>query len=205
MNTWKSVTGFPGSWYSWYTNQQSISIDQINQLISDSKTGFLKDAKEEAKNLVRDEIQTDKASMITVFGLFASIISFLTIEFQFLKTICDSEIILSFTFILFGILIFFNLALDSLVSKRELKWDWLRIILLVVTICFVGIWVVLYNFSEKRSCDYVDNSRFEQLESKTQKQNDKFQEKIDQSLEQQNTRILDWIYSQDKRTPTPQK
>ena len=100
---------------------ESITSTQVEQLISGSKTEFLKDAKEEAIKLVNIEIQKDKSSMITVFGIFASIISFLTIDFQFLKTICDPGIILSFTFILFGMLICFNLALDSLVSKRELK------------------------------------------------------------------------------------
>jgi len=39
-------------------------------------------------------IQASQASFITVFGIFASITSFLTIEFQFLKTLNNILILL---------------------------------------------------------------------------------------------------------------
>lgn len=94
---------------------------EIEEAIERAKEGFLKTAKTEATEEIRKQVQTDKASLITVFGIFASIISFLTIEFQFLRTICSLEKLLGFTLILASLLLCFNLALDYLVKSRTDK------------------------------------------------------------------------------------
>jgi len=126
-------------------NEKSITLkdvkEEINVSLNKAKTGFLTAAKTEAKKdndealknakevfliearanaskEIREQVQTDKASLITVFGIFASIISFLTIEFQFLKTICSFEKLLGFTLILASLLLCFNIALDYLVKSR---------------------------------------------------------------------------------------
>lgn len=77
-----------------------------------------KEVKDDADKAIREQVQTDKASLITVFGIFASVISFLTIEFQFLKTLCSLEKILGFSLILFALLFGFNVALDYLIKSR---------------------------------------------------------------------------------------
>lgn len=74
--------------------------------------------KKETKEEIEKQVQTDKASLMTVFGIFASVISFLTIEFQFLKTICSIEKITGFTLILFSLLFSFNIGLDYLIKSR---------------------------------------------------------------------------------------
>lgn len=94
---------------------------EIAEAIGKAKEDFLKIAKTEASEEIRKQVQTDKASLITVFGVFASIISFLTIEFQFLRTICSFEKLIGFTLILASLLLCFNLALDYLVKSRTDK------------------------------------------------------------------------------------
>jgi hypothetical protein len=91
---------------------------EISKAIKEAIPGFLKIAKNEATEEIRKQVQTDKSSLITVFGIFASIISFLTIEFQFLRTICSFEKLVGFTLILASLLLCFNLALDYLVKSR---------------------------------------------------------------------------------------
>ncbi len=94
---------------------------ETDEAIKLAKEDFLKTAKTDASEEIRKQVQTDKASLITVFGIFASIISFLTIEFQFLRTICSFEKLIGFTLILFSLLLCFNLALDYLVKSRTDK------------------------------------------------------------------------------------
>jgi len=91
---------------------------EIASAIEEAKKEFLKKAKTEANEEIRRQVQTDKASLITVFGIFASMISFLTIEFQFLKSVCSFEKLLGFTLILASLLLCFNVALDYLVKSR---------------------------------------------------------------------------------------
>lgn len=91
-----------------------ITSEWVLAEISKAKGEVLENAKVE----INKQVQTDKSSLITVFGVFASVISFLTIEFQFLKTVCSLEKILGFTLILFSLLFGFNIALDYLVKSR---------------------------------------------------------------------------------------
>ena len=90
-------------------------------VIFDKVEKLFKTAEIETDKKIRQAVETDKASLITVFGIFASITSFLTIEFQFLKTICSYEKLLGFTLVLFALLLGFNLGLDYLVKSRTQK------------------------------------------------------------------------------------
>ena len=62
---------------------QHVTLQEVETMIKNAEIKIL----QKADHKINEQVQTDKASLITVFGLFASIISFLTIEFQFLKTI----------------------------------------------------------------------------------------------------------------------
>lgn len=100
------------------SGEPSITIGTIRKEIDVAKEDFLKTAKIEAREEITKQVQADKASIITVFGIFASIISFLTIEFQFLRTVCSFEKLIGFSLILGSLLLSFNLALDYLVKSR---------------------------------------------------------------------------------------
>jgi len=73
------------------SNRKKITVD--------SKVEELSQKMEEAKKDIEkmeDDIAETKISLFTVFGIFGSIISFLTIEFQFFKTLYSFEKILGF-------------------------------------------------------------------------------------------------------------
>lgn len=96
-------------------NEETVlTLEGVKDEISKATDKVLDDAKKEIAN----QSQLDKASLITVFGIFASVISFLTIEFQFLKTMCSFEKILGFTLVLFALLFGFNIGLDYLIKSR---------------------------------------------------------------------------------------
>jgi hypothetical protein len=91
-----------------------ITWEEVDNALERAKVEFLREAKIE----IEKQVQTDKASLITVFGIFASILSFLTIEFQFLKAAPDAKSILGLSLVLFASLFGFNIALDYLVKNR---------------------------------------------------------------------------------------
>jgi len=128
--------------------QQGVVLnkDEVKQMIESAKIEVLETARTETKNEINVQVQTDKASLITVFGIFASITSFLTIEFQFLKTLTSLKQILGFTLVLCAMLFGFNIALDYLVKSRldsETPKPVLFFCLFVTVLFFVGIVLVI--------------------------------------------------------------
>jgi hypothetical protein len=93
---------------------EGLKIKDVDERIEAAKVEVLREAQIE----INKQIQMSQASFITVFGIFASITSFLTIEFQFLKTLNNVLQILGFTLVLFSLLFGFNIALDYLVKSR---------------------------------------------------------------------------------------
>jgi hypothetical protein len=96
----------------------AIVQNMIAGAFEKEKPELLQRASAEAKLEIDKQMQLSQASFITVFGIFASITSFLTIEFQFLKTLKNVQHITGFTLILFAALFGFNIALDYLVKSR---------------------------------------------------------------------------------------
>lgn len=172
-----------------------LTKDWVLEQIKITKEGVLKDAKEDAKIKIDQQVQTDKASLITVFGIFASVISFLTIEFQFLKTICSVEKILGFTFILFSLLFSFNIALDYLVKSRLEKGTPkpnIIFMLFIIILLFVGI-IFSWRGNEEICTDNKIYQKYsDDFENKVQELNDNNNQKfktIDTKLENMNNKI----------------
>ncbi len=93
-----------------------LNLEGLAQQLSDVRAGL-------------DQLKGEKETFVTTFGLFASILAFLTIEFQFLKTLYSWEKIVGFSLILWALLLGFNIALDLLTQGRSGKeiscWHWL--------------------------------------------------------------------------------
>lgn len=92
----------------------SFTREEVTDLIEKAKAEVL----EEARKELAIQIQMDKVALMSIFGVFASVLSFLTIEFQFLRTIQPLEKILGFTLVLCALLLCFPLALDVLITSR---------------------------------------------------------------------------------------
>lgn len=91
-----------------------LTEDAVRKMINEAKDEVLV----KARNEIQKQVQMDKISLMTVFGIFASILFILTGEFQFLKTITEVRVILGFSLVMFAQLFSFNIALDYLVKTR---------------------------------------------------------------------------------------
>ena len=103
-----------------------ISEQEVNRLIGE--------ALEKAQSEILQDYQT---SFITVFGIFASVLSFLTIEFQLLKTLKTAKETIGFTLVLWVLLVSFNLALDYIIKSRSSKLGFSVVIIFVFIIGFM--------------------------------------------------------------------
>lgn len=151
---------------------------EISEEITKAKENFLKTAKKEADEEIRKQVQTDKTSLITVFGIFASIISFLTIEFQFLRTICSFEKLIGFTLILASLLLCFNLALDYLVKSRtDTKTPTPNILFGVYIIFLLVIGISFIFLGNEEKCK--DNKIYEKYSEDFKNQQMEIQSKVE--------------------------
>jgi len=131
-----------------------------------------KEWKEFISNHVRDEIQKeikfDKASLFTVFGIFASIVTFVSIEIQILRTVCDFWNVVGFSIISLGSLLTFILILDYIgrgwrnefkLEVKQFPWILMIFIVLLFVVGFVSV-----SFSESEvACK--DEAVFKKYES----------------------------------------
>jgi amino acid transporter len=128
---------------------KTASINWVKNEIATAKDELRK----EAENAIQEQVQTDKASLITVFGIFASIISFLTIEFQFLKTVCSLDKIIGFTLILFALLFGFNVALDYLIKSRlDKKTSKPNTLFSVMVFVILAFGIYMSSYGNEQSC-----------------------------------------------------
>ena len=113
-----------------------IHLDQINELIAQSKKEIL----EEARNDIIKLIEMDKISYIAIFGIFSSILFFLSTEIQFLKTMNNPLQIAGFSLVLLASLLFFNLSLNFIAKNK--KWTGLFIIFFILLFFITGIYLL---------------------------------------------------------------
>lgn len=126
---------------------------------------------------VENDIKKEKNSLISVFWIFASIVTFLSIEIQVLKSVCDYPIFLSITLITIGSLLLFNLVLHYLVTTSW-KLDTKECIVWTISVLliFLGsiIWL-LWNEDACRDKKYIEyeskiEQRIDDIEKKYYKQ-----------------------------------
>lgn len=131
---------------------------------------------EHVKNILDEELQkrfdrfedrliTDKASLITVFGIFASIVAFLSIEIQILKTICAYWKVAGFSLIILASLLSFVLILHFIgqtwaKNDQKQKFPW-EIAMIVMFLFIVG--VVFSTLGNENSC--IENSIYRRYEN----------------------------------------
>ncbi len=163
---------------------KKVILNLLKQELEEARKDILKTARVDASEEIKSQVQTDKASLITVFGIFASIISFLTIEFQFLRTICSFEKLIGFTLILCSLLLCFNIGLDYLVKSRtdsetakpERIFSVFVIILFIIGICITSF------LGNEEKCN--NNKIYEKYSAEFTSQQDDFNKSYKNDLEQ---------------------
>ena len=139
----------------------SLTEDQIKWLVSDH-----------VKTAVQQEIATDKATLFTVFGIFASIVTFVSVEIQILKSICSIWNILGFSLVILASLLLFLLMLDYIWRwwrnsfKDEVnKFPWI-ILILIVIIFIVSIYAMSIGSEQQCKENAIYNKYQEEFQDK---------------------------------------
>lgn len=130
------------------TEEKTIKTSEEGQkVVSDEGKQTFAVTENELKGLIKDhvkdeiqrEIKFDKASLFTVFGIFASIVTFVSIEIQILKTLCDFWNVIGFSIIILACLLTFILILDYIGRgwrndfKMEIKqFPWILMIFIIL-------------------------------------------------------------------------
>ena len=133
-------TSIPQAMSSRASKSQFLSRDEAEKMI---QTG-ISDATQQAK----EHVQKVQDSFFAIFGIWASILSFLTIEFQFLKTLSHIGQVIGFSLILFSLLLTFNLALDYIVTSRSFQKPKVHKILIALIVMAFLIGISSIGFAE---------------------------------------------------------
>ncbi|MFA5830757.1 MAG: hypothetical protein WC878_02900 [Candidatus Paceibacterota bacterium] len=145
-------------------------------------------AKEEGFK-IKDSLSTNS---VTVLGIFASFIAFLTIEVQILKTVCDYSRILGFSMFILGAVLLFVSFIIYFTDSQNKKITHIVLLSLVSLTILVGGVIFISKGSDEYVCKLNRlNSDFEKMQTNLQIQNEKWiQEKtkefdlLKKSLEQ---------------------
>jgi len=110
-----------------YKEESDKQINEQEEKIKQIKTKF-NEQKREVKNM--------KIDFIAVIGIFVSIFTFISIEIQILRYVCDFWRIAGFSLIIFGSLSGFVILIHSIFSQKEIKN---KILIFCIVIFLLGI------------------------------------------------------------------
>lgn len=132
-----------------------------------------KDDVEQAKKDIRNEIIQERWTLIWVFWIFASIVTFLSIEIQVLRSICDYNIFVWITLIILWWLILFNVIMNYLI-RNNIDPNKKEIILFISSILLIWTWIIIWLFGDEDSCR---DKKYIEYESKIEQRIDDIEKK----------------------------
>lgn len=112
-----------------------------------------------AKREIETQMQNERISLITIFGIFASIISFLTVEVQCFKAATSLWDIVGFCCVIFALLLGFNIGLDYMIKTRidegvpRLHWFYIG---LIIGLFAIGCGAIYRGEQELRPSNLID-------------------------------------------------
>jgi hypothetical protein len=106
----------------------TAQIDAMNRIINGSKTLSqdygestrldIQNLKDKTEDLTKN-IEHSKKELITVLGIFASFITFVSVEFKFLDNVNSTGDFISMTLVLLSGMMFFVITLQSVIRDDE--------------------------------------------------------------------------------------
>ena len=122
----------------------------------------------ERKNIrLSKEIERMKIDFITVIGIFVSIFTFISIEIQILRYVCDFFRIAGFSLIIFGSLSGFIILLHSIFSEKKVKRN-IWCLFIFPFILGISLGSVPYMFEINNSC-IISEKNISEIEYRLQK------------------------------------
>lgn len=166
---------------------------ELMEVTSDSASKFLSNQGERIDKLedtFEKRLSTNTTNLITVFGIFASIVTFLSIEIQIFKNICDPSRLLGFNLIVLASLLSFILILHLIASSwiNEKAKEYPKSILVFIILFFMSGGFLFFIGKDEVSCKenyvfqrYSDdfNSRQIELENNFNKKLSDYQKQIE--------------------------
>jgi len=141
-----------------YKKESDKQINEQEEKIKQIKIKFDAEFNEQKK-----EVKNMKIDFIAVIGIFVSIFTFISIEIQILRYVCDFWRIAGFSLIIFGSLCSFVILVHSIFSQKEIKN---KILAFCVVIFLLGIFVgsIPYIFNINNTCivNTTDNAGLSQ-------------------------------------------
>lgn len=117
--------------------------NELTEIKSDSASKLLsrQDEKiDKLEDVFEKRLSANTTNLITVFGIFASIVTFLSIEIQIFKNICDPYRLLGFSLVILASLLSFIFILHLIASFwiNEKAKEYPKSILVFIALLFIG-------------------------------------------------------------------
>ncbi|MEI7776987.1 MAG: hypothetical protein WCI52_00015 [bacterium] len=116
------------------------SVEEANLYIS--RQPSFKDLENQVKQL-KNDIDNSKKDLIIMLGIFASFITFTSVDFQLLRNIPSVGDYISLTFLLLSSMLIFVFALKNFITE-ELDWSFFKKPLFLVIIILVFLSLITY-------------------------------------------------------------
>ncbi|MBU0455854.1 MAG: hypothetical protein KKA99_03660 [Gammaproteobacteria bacterium] len=154
-----------------YTSSQGDRIDKLEEVFE-------------------KRLATNTTNLITVFGIFASIVTFLSIEIQIFKNVCDPFRLLGFSLVVLASLLSFIFILHLIASFwiNEKAKEYPKSILVFIALLFIGGGALFFVGKDEVLCKenyifqrYSDdfNGRQIELENNLNKKLNNYQKQIE--------------------------
>lgn len=152
-------------------NESSTLSQEIKKFPTyDEVLGITRKIAQEESSKVKDSLATNS---VTVLGIFASFIAFLTIEVQILKTVCDYLRILGFSIFILGAVLLFVTFIIYFTDSQNKKTKQLVILSSVSLLLVIGGIVFVAKGEDEYICklNRLDHD-FQSLQQKLQLENE---------------------------------
>jgi len=128
---------------------EGVQSDSTSQLVSSQGSRL-----DKLEDTFEKRLATNTTNLITVFGIFASIVTFLSIEIQIFKNICDPLRLLGFSLIVLASLVSFIFLLHVIANFwiNEKAKEYPRIIIVFILLFFIGGIVLFFIGNDEVSC-----------------------------------------------------
>jgi len=96
----------------------------------------------QAVNELKEELRQEKINSLTVFGIFASFVTFLAVEIQVFKTITNYWLLVGFSSFLLGAILMFAFGLSTITLNKK-GWGDFKNPLVILILIFLAIGLFL--------------------------------------------------------------
>lgn len=126
-----------------------VQSDSTSQLLSSQGSRL-----DKLEDTFEKRLATNTTNLITVFGIFASIVTFLSIEIQIFKNICDPLRLLGFSLIVLASLVSFIFVLHVIANFwiNEKAKEYPKIIIAFILLFFIGGIALFFTGKDEASC-----------------------------------------------------